>query len=61
MITQRDIRNLKPTKERSFKKGCSNGLFVFVQKVFVGKDIIHAAIYKRNDIRTIYNMIYGDG
>jgi topoisomerase-4 subunit A len=30
-------------------------------KVFVGKDIIHAAIFKRNDIRTIYNMIYRDG
>ncbi len=30
-------------------------------KVFVGKDIIHAAIFKRNDVRTIYNMIYRDG
>ena len=30
-------------------------------KVFVGKDIIHAAIFKRNDTRTIYNMIYRDG
>ena len=30
-------------------------------KVFVGKDIIHAAIFKRNDERTIYNMIYRDG
>ena len=27
-------------------------------KVFVGKDIIHAAIFKRNDTRTIYNMIF---
>ena len=30
-------------------------------KIFVGKDIIHSAIFKRNDTRTIYNMIYRDG
>jgi len=30
-------------------------------KVFVGKNIIHAAVYKRNDERTIYNMVYRDG
>lgn len=30
-------------------------------KVFVGKDIIHAAVFKKNDERTIYNMIYKDG
>ncbi len=30
-------------------------------KVFVGKEIIHAAIFKKNDARTIYNMIYKDG
>ena len=30
-------------------------------KVFVGKDVIHAAIFKKNDTRTIYNMIYRDG
>ena len=30
-------------------------------KVFVGKNIIHASIFKRNDSRTIYNMIYRDG
>lgn len=30
-------------------------------KVFVGKDVIHAAIFKKNDTRTIYNMIYKDG
>ncbi|MBU82257.1 MAG: DNA topoisomerase IV, partial [Flammeovirgaceae bacterium] len=29
-------------------------------KVFVGKNIIHASIFKRNDSRTIYNMIYRD-
>lgn len=30
-------------------------------KKFVGKDIIHIAIFDRNDKRTIYNMIYRDG
>jgi len=30
-------------------------------KVFVGKDIIHAAVFRKNDKRTIYNMIYRDG
>lgn len=31
------------------------------EKVFVGKDIIHVAVFKRNDDRTIYNLIYKDG
>jgi topoisomerase-4 subunit A len=30
-------------------------------KTFVGKGIIHAAVFKKNDERTIYNMIYKDG
>jgi topoisomerase-4 subunit A len=30
-------------------------------KTFVGKDIIHVAIFDRSDKRTIYNMIYRDG
>ena len=30
-------------------------------KTFVGKDIIHIAIFDRNDKRTIYNVIYRDG
>jgi topoisomerase-4 subunit A len=30
-------------------------------KVFVGKGIIHAAVFKKKDARTIYNMIYFDG
>ena len=30
-------------------------------KKFVGKDIIHIAIFDKNDKRTIYNMIYRDG
>ena len=30
-------------------------------KTFVGKDIIHVAVFKKKDNRTIYNMIYRDG
>ncbi|MBE2208463.1 MAG: DNA gyrase/topoisomerase IV subunit A [Saprospiraceae bacterium] len=30
-------------------------------KVFVGKDIIHVAVWKKNDERTTYNMAYSDG
>lgn len=30
-------------------------------KVYIGKDVIHIAIFKRNDERTVYNMIYRDG
>ncbi|MFT6754632.1 MAG: topoisomerase-4 subunit A [Urechidicola sp.] len=30
-------------------------------KTFVGKDIIHVAIFKKSDKRTVYNMIYRDG
>ena len=31
------------------------------EKVFVGTDIIHIDIYRKNDHRTIYNAIYRDG
>lgn len=30
-------------------------------KTFIGKDIIHVAVFKKKDRRTIYNMIYKDG
>lgn len=30
-------------------------------KKFVGKNIIHAAVWKQGDKRTIYNMVYQDG
>ena len=30
-------------------------------KTFVGKNIIHVAVFKKKDKRTIYNMIYQDG
>ena len=31
------------------------------EKKFVGKDIIHIAVWDKNDKRTIYNLIYRDG
>lgn len=31
------------------------------KKTFVGKNIIHAAVWKKGDDRTIYNMVYRDG
>ena len=31
------------------------------EKIFVGTDIIHIDIYRKNDHRTIYNAIYRDG
>jgi topoisomerase-4 subunit A len=30
-------------------------------KTFIGKNIIHVAVFKKKDNRTIYNMIYRDG
>jgi topoisomerase-4 subunit A len=30
-------------------------------KVFIGKDIIYASVFQKNDERTTYNMIYLDG
>ena len=41
-----------------------DGMFQVVKiadKVFVGKDIIHVAIWKKADERTTYNLIYLDG
>jgi topoisomerase-4 subunit A len=30
-------------------------------KTFVGKNIIHVAVFKKKDSRTVYNMVYRDG
>lgn len=41
-----------------------NGVMKVVKvtdKVFIGKDILHAAVFQKNDERTTYNMIYTDG
>jgi topoisomerase-4 subunit A len=31
------------------------------EKTFVGKDILHAGVYNKNDDRLVYNMVYVDG
>jgi topoisomerase-4 subunit A len=31
------------------------------EKAFIGKNILHVAIFKKNDNRTIYNVVYRDG
>lgn len=31
------------------------------EKTYVGKDITHIILFKRNDERTVYNMVYRDG
>jgi topoisomerase IV subunit A len=31
------------------------------EKIFVGKDIVHIAVWKKNDERTTYNLAYVDG
>ncbi|MCR5890194.1 DNA gyrase/topoisomerase IV subunit A [Hymenobacter sp. J193] len=41
-----------------------DGTFVvtrIAEKTFVGKDILHAGVYNKNDDRLVYNMVYQDG
>ena len=30
-------------------------------KIFIGKNVLHVAVFKKNDKRTIYNVVYRDG
>jgi topoisomerase-4 subunit A len=45
----------------AFTKEGKMKVFKVSDKTFVGKDIIHVAIFKKSDERTTYNMIYRDG
>lgn len=45
----------------AFTKEGKMKVFKVADKVFIGKDIIYIAIFKKNDERTTYNMIYTDG
>ena len=45
----------------AFTKGGLMKVVRVSDKVFIGKDIIHVAIFQKNDERTTYNMIYVDG
>ncbi|MCT4636766.1 MAG: DNA gyrase/topoisomerase IV subunit A [Bacteroidales bacterium] len=44
-----------------FRNDGSYQIFKVTNKTFVGKDILHAAVFKKNDKRTIYNLVYRDG
>ena len=45
----------------TFHKDGSYMVIKVADKVFAGKDIIHIDVFKRNDSRTIYNVVYFDG
>ena len=44
-----------------FNANGSMKVFKVSDKTFVGKDVIHIAIFRKNDERTTYNMMYRDG
>jgi topoisomerase-4 subunit A len=44
-----------------FTNNCSMMVTKVDSKVFVGKNIVHVAVFKKKDLRTIYNMVYKDG
>jgi topoisomerase-4 subunit A len=45
----------------AFTKGGKMKIVKVADKAFIGKDILHVAIFRKNDERTTYNMIYVDG
>lgn len=44
-----------------FRKNGKMMVTKVASKTFVGKDIIHVAVFKKKDKRTVYNMMYRDG
>ncbi|HDO26726.1 MAG TPA: DNA gyrase/topoisomerase IV subunit A [Bacteroidetes bacterium] len=44
-----------------FREDGSSFVTRVAPKVFIGKNVLHLAVFKKNDDRTIYNMIYRDG
>lgn len=44
-----------------FKKDGSYYVTKVADKIFVGKDVLYVNIFKKNDKRTIYNVVYRDG
>jgi topoisomerase IV subunit A len=45
----------------AFTKGGKMKVVKVAEKSFIGKDILHVAVFRKNDERTTYNMIYVDG
>lgn len=44
-----------------FRKDGTYKIIKVEPKTFVGKDIIHVGVWKKNDERTVYNAVYRDG
>ena len=44
-----------------FTENCNMMVTKVDSKVFIGKNIVHVAVFKKKDLRTIYNMVYKDG
>ncbi len=44
-----------------FRQNGAYSIVKVAEKSFIGKDIIHAGIFHRNDERTVYNVVYQDG
>lgn len=44
-----------------FRKDGSYYVTKVADKIFVGKDVLHVNVFKKNDKRTIYNVVYRDG
>ena len=44
-----------------FKKDGSYYVTKVADKIFVGKDVLYVNVFKKNDKRTIYNVVYRDG
>lgn len=45
----------------TFRKDGTMKVVKVEAKTFIGKDIVHVAVWKKNDKRTVYNMIYREG
>ncbi len=45
----------------AFTKGGIMKVVKVSDKTFIGKDILHVAVFQKNDERTTYNMLYMDG
>ncbi|MGB2273953.1 MAG: DNA gyrase/topoisomerase IV subunit A, partial [Flavicella sp.] len=44
-----------------FRKNGTCTVTKVASKTFIGKDIIHVAVFKKGDKRTVYNLMYRDG
>ncbi len=44
-----------------FRRDGSYFVTKVTEKAFIGKNVIHVAIFEKNDNRTIYNLVYRDG